>query len=213
MKGARISVLDYGSGNLTSVCRALLHLGAIPQVVSDRSDFVVSNPLIIPGVGAFPSAMDAIERGGFRPLITESVKAGTPVLGICLGLQILFEIGYEFVPTRGLGLIAGEVRKIPDLADKNHAAKRTHVGWKPLRVSVWGENSELFRGVGSKDHFYFVHSFAVFPAEPAAVLATHLCHGHEIVSVARKENVLGVQFHPEKSGRSGLKFLANFLRQ
>jgi imidazole glycerol-phosphate synthase subunit HisH len=209
----RVNVLDYGFGNLTSVCGALSYLGAQPQITKHARDFDASIPLIIPGVGAFPAAMEAIDRRGFRPIIAKTVESGTPVLGICLGLQVFFEIGYEFAPTQGLGLVPGEVRRIFNSSDKEHPVRETNIGWRKLVLSVSGEESDFLRGVQHSDSFYFVHSFAAFPADSAVILATHFYGGFEIVSVVKKENLWGVQFHPEKSGDSGLKVLSNFLRQ
>jgi glutamine amidotransferase len=197
---ARICVLDYGMGNLRSVEKALEHVGATAPIARDAETIRAADGLILPGVGAFPRAMDGIRGLGLDELIAERHEAGTPILGICLGLQLLFESSEELGGAEGLGLLPGEVRALdaPGL-------KIPHIGWSPVR---WEHESRLVEGIESETPFYHVHSFAPRP-RPEALLGTAV-YGDRFASVAERGNVFGVQFHPEKSSAAGLRLLSNF---
>jgi glutamine amidotransferase len=196
----RICILDYGMGNLRSVEKALEHIGATAKIASDAETIRSADGLILPGVGAFPKAMANIRQLGLDELIEERRGAGIPVLGICLGLQLLFESSDELAGAEGLGLLPGDVSGVdaPGL-------KVPHIGWSPVR---WESESRLVEGIESETPFYFVHSFAPRP-EPGVLLGT-AAYGSRFAVAAEGEGVFGVQFHPEKSSAAGLRLLSNF---
>jgi glutamine amidotransferase len=196
----RICILDYGMGNLRSVEKALEHIGATATIASDAETIRAADGLILPGVGAFPKAMEEIRTRGLDELIEERRVAGIPILGICLGLQLLFDSTTELGGAEGLGLLPGEVTELdaPGL-------KIPHIGWSPVR---WERDSRLTEGIDSETPFYLVHSFAP-RAEPEELLGT-AAYGSRFACAAARDNVFGVQFHPEKSSAAGLRLLSNF---
>jgi glutamine amidotransferase len=196
----QIAILDYGMGNLRSVEKALEHVGARASISSDPTEIEAADGLILPGVGAFPRAMERIRATGLDELIAERAAAGTPVLGICLGMQLLFEHSEELGGADGLGLLPGAVTKLdaPGL-------KVPNIGWAPVR---WERESRLVEGIDSETPFYFVHSFA--PRAGAEELLGSAAYGERFACAAERGNVFGVQFHPEKSSAAGLALLANF---
>jgi imidazole glycerol-phosphate synthase subunit HisH len=197
---ARICILDYGMGNLRSVEKALEHVGAVATIASDPDTIRAADGLILPGVGAFPKAMESVRKLGLDELVTERREAGTPVLGICLGLQLLFESTTELAGATGIGLLPGGVAELE--AD---GLKVPHIGWSPVR---WERGSRLTEGIESETPFYFVHSFAPSPEEDD--LLGSAVYGARFACAAERDNVFGVQFHPEKSSAAGLRLLANF---
>jgi len=196
----RICVLDYGMGNLRSVEKAVEHIGATATIANDAATVRDADGLILPGVGAFPKAMQTIRSLGLDELIEERRAAGVPILGVCLGLQLLFDSSTELGGAVGLGLLAGEVTDLdaPGL-------KIPHIGWSPVR---WERDSRLIDGIDSETPFYFVHSFAP-RAETGELLGT-AAHGTRFTCAAERDHVFGVQFHPEKSSAAGLRLLSNF---
>jgi imidazole glycerol-phosphate synthase subunit HisH len=200
MSEVRIAILDYGMGNLRSVEKALEHVG----VNGDRTEEVEvarsADGLILPGVGAFPKAMERIRELGLHALVAERHAAGVPVLGICLGLQLLFESSTELGGAEGLGLLPGEVREIG--ADE---LKVPHIGWSPVS---WEQASPLTDGIEDGTPFYFVHSFTPHP-EPEHLLGT-CAYGERFACAVQSGPLFGVQFHPEKSSAAGLRLLSNF---
>jgi glutamine amidotransferase len=197
---ARIAILDYGMGNLRSVEKALEHVGATATIASDANAVREADGVILPGVGAFPRAMERVRERGLDELITERLGAGVPILGICLGLQLLFDSTTELGGAKGIGLLPGPVAKLG--AD---GLKVPHIGWSPVR---WERESRLVDGIESETPFYFVHSFAPRPA--AANMLGSATYGTRFSCAAERENVFGVQFHPEKSSAAGLRLLSNF---
>jgi len=197
----RIAILDYGMGNLRSVEKALERVGAEAVVTHDPDAVRDADGLILPGVGAFAKAMERINELRLDRLIDERLAAGTPVLGICLGFQLLFDSSTELGGAAGLGVVDGEVRGLdaPGL-------KVPHIGWEPVS---WARPSPLIEGIDEATPFYFVHSFAPHPTSGDDVLATAL-HGERFVCAVERAPVYGVQFHPEKSSAAGLRLLANF---
>jgi glutamine amidotransferase len=196
-----IAVIDYGAGNLFSVSNALDFIGCENKVTSDPVELKSADKLILPGVGAFPDAMFMLESSGLRKSIEEEVQSGKPLLGICLGMQILFEKGFEYVETEGLGFIDGYVDKI-EAGD----LKVPHMGWSDLKI----ENpSPMSMGVDNNDMVYFVHSYKAVTRRENICLSTQ--YGQLIPALVRRENVYGCQFHPEKSGDVGLKILRNYV--
>ena len=198
---ARIAILDYGMGNLRSVEKALEHVGASASVSADPGVAREADGVILPGVGAFPRAMERVRELGLDDLIEERRQAGAPILGICLGLQLLFDSSTELSGAAGLGTIPGEVRAL----EPGGALKVPHIGWARVR---WERESRLTEGIESDTPFYFVHSFAPAPA-PDDLLGTAE-YGQRFACAAERGNVYGVQFHPEKSSSAGLRLLSNF---
>ena len=196
----RIAILDYGMGNLRSVEKALEHVGATATITHDAGAVRDADGLILPGVGAFPRAMERIGETELDELIAERREAGVPILGICLGLQLLFESSTELGGARGLGLLEGEVTGI-----EAGGLKVPHIGWSPVR---WERPSRLTEGIDSETPFYFVHSFA--PRPGADELLGTAAYGTRFTCAAERDNVFGVQFHPEKSSTAGLRPLSNF---
>ncbi len=202
-----IAIIDYGMGNLKSICNAFEVLGANVFVTSDPKDLEQAEGIILPGVGAFRDGMKNLEERGFIAVLEEQVlKQKKPYLGICLGMQFLAKKSHEHGLHKGLGWIEGEVRLIEP---ENLKYKVPHIGWNEVLFKAEGF---LFKGLGDKETFYFVHSYGFVPtaAEKYIVRGT-TWHGTEIVASVEKENILGVQFHPEKSQGAGLKILENFL--
>jgi imidazole glycerol-phosphate synthase subunit HisH len=187
-------------GNLRSVEKALEHVGASATISSDAEAIRSADGLILPGVGAFPKAMTRVRELGLDELIRERLDAGVPVLGICLGLQLLFDATTELGGADGIGLLGGGVAELdaPGL-------KVPHIGWSPVR---WEKPSRLTEGIESETPFYFVHSFAPSPADED--LLGSAAYGARFACAAERDNVYGVQFHPEKSSGAGLRLLSNF---
>jgi glutamine amidotransferase len=196
----RIAIVDYGMGNLRSVEKALEHVGATATISHDPGEVGAADGVILPGVGAFPRAMERIRERGLDELIAERRLAGVPILGICLGLQLLFDSTTELGGAAGLGLFSGEVGELAA-----EGLKVPHIGWSPVR---WEKESRLAEGIDSETPFYFVHSFA--PRPGADELLGSAAYGARFACAAERENVFGVQFHPEKSSAAGLRLLSNF---
>ncbi len=197
---ARIAILDYGMGNLRSVEKALEHVGATATISRDEAEVRAADGVILPGVGAFPRAMERISALGLDELIAERREAGVPILGICLGLQLLFDSTTELGGAPGLGLLPGPVAELDA-----EGLKVPHIGWSPVR---WERESRLAEGIESETPFYFVHSFAPRPRQ-AELLGT-AAYGSRFACATESGNVFGVQFHPEKSSAAGLRLLSNF---
>jgi len=201
---AEIAILDYGMGNLRSVEKAVEHVGGKSMVTSDPGAIRSADGLILPGVGAFPEAMREIRTRGFEDLIGGRVAAGTPLLGVCLGMQLLFESSTELGGATGLGLLPGEVTALDA-----GGAKLPHIGWAGLRFEGLGE-SPLGAGIADAEPFYFVHSFVARPRAEHLLASSE--HGERFAAVVGDGSVFGTQFHPEKSSRAGLRMLQNFVR-
>jgi glutamine amidotransferase len=199
----RIAILDYGMGNLRSVEKALERVGAEAQITSDRARAERADGVILPGVGAFPRAMERIRAFGLDELVAGRIEAGVPVLGICLGLQLLFESSVENEGASGLALLGGVVAPL-----EANGYKVPHIGWSPVR---WEHDSRLTEGLGEETPFYFVHSFAPRPATGGDVLGT-AAYGERFACAVERPPLYGVQFHPEKSSSAGLRLLGNFIR-
>ena len=199
---ARVGIIDYGVGNLRSVEKAFAAVGCDAVVSADEDILQTVERLVLPGVGAFGACMKALTERGFDQLVCERVAQGTPLLGVCVGLQMLFEESEEFGRTRGLGLLPGRVIRFSD------DLVVPQVGWNQIRQRL---AHPLFDGIADGAFFYFVHSYYCEPADSGVVLGD-TDYGVAYASVVAHENVSGVQFHPEKSQAAGLRLLANFAR-
>lgn len=197
-----IAIIDYGVGNLRSVEKAFLATGCEATVTSDRGALRAAEKLVLPGVGAFGACMKALTELGFDQVVHERVAAGTPLLGVCVGMQLLFERSEEFGPSEGLGLLPGSVCRFPD----NVLAPQ--VGWNQIRQR---QPHALFQGIADDSFFYFVHSYYCQPANNELAIG-ETEYGVSYASVVARENVCGVQFHPEKSQAVGLQLLHNFAK-
>ncbi len=200
----RIAIVDYNMGNLRSVKNAFDKLGADAIVENDAEKIKEYDKLLLPGVGAFGDAMEHLEKSGMREALLEFAKSGRYMLGICLGMQLLFQKSYEFGEHPGLGLIEGEV--VPfDKSKFPHRLKVPHMGWNEL----FAKSSPLFQGLPEAFYLYFVHSYHTVCPEDVAVGKSF--YGYEFVSAVQRDNIFGLQPHPEKSHNVGLKILQNFV--
>ncbi len=198
-----IAVIDYDAGNIKSVEKALMALGETAVITRDRETILNAGKVILPGVGAFGDAMQKLRGYHLEEIIQEVVLRGTPFLGICLGLQLLFESSEEAPGVRGLGILKGKIVKIPDHTE----LKVPQIGWNALKFPNSGR---LFQGIQEESYVYFVHSYYLQAAEPEIVTAT-TTYVVPIHASVEKENVFACQFHPEKSSDVGLQILRNFI--
>jgi glutamine amidotransferase len=199
--GTTLALLDYGMGNLRSVEKALERVGVDVVRTADADRARGADGIVLPGVGAFPKAMERVRELGFDRLVADAAGEGTPVLGICLGMQLLFERSSELGGAEGLGLIAGDVAPL-----EAEGLKVPHIGWEPVR---WQHESALTDEVESDTPFYFVHSYAPRPADSGDVLGL-ATYGEPFACAVERPPLYGFQFHPEKSSGAGLRLLANF---
>ena len=209
----RVTVVDYGRSNLLSVCRALAALGAQPQLAQTPEQVRRAGALVLPGVGAFADGMAALCESGLAAPLVEKARAGTPLLGICLGMQMLFEESEEFGLHEGLGLIPGRVVRIPDQTVDGAPQRVPQIGWQPLRPAAGRPDfaGTALESVEPGQECYFIHSYEAKPAAAADRLADVLYGGRVTCAAVCRGNVLGTQFHPEKSGPVGLGILHDFL--
>ncbi len=198
-----IAIIDYDAGNLKSVEKALMKVGAEPVVTRDPSVILQADKVILPGVGAFGEAMEKLKSFDLVDTIYKVVEKGTPFLGICLGLQLLFEYSDEKEGCKGLSLLSGGIKRIPDAT----GLKVPHMGWNSLTVK---ENAKLFRNLPEDPYVYFVHSYYLQAEDPEIVAATTE-YGVTVHASVEKGNIFACQFHPEKSGEVGLAILKNFV--
>ena len=199
---SEVAIIDYGVGNLRSVEKAFAATDCEAIVSSDEKELRAAKRLVLPGVGAFAACMKALRERGFDRLVRERVEEGTPLLGVCVGMQLLFEESDEFGATRGLGLLAGKVGRF------NDDLVVPHVGWNRIHQC---RKHELFDAIPDREFFYFVHSYYCEPKDKS-VVAGETEYGVRYASVVANENICGVQFHPEKSQDAGLRLLRNFAR-
>jgi glutamine amidotransferase len=209
----RVVVVDYGVGNLLSVSRALTAAGGEVELSGSADRIRAAERVVLPGVGAFGDCMAELQRRDLVPALLAFIGTGRPMLGICVGMQILLEASEEFGEHAGLGVIHGRVTRIPDTGVNGLPHKVPHVGWNSLlpRPDAVAWHGTMFEGIVSGSPVYFVHSFTAEPLDARYRLADADYHGRTISAAVRMENVVGTQFHPEKSGGIGLKILENFL--
>lgn len=203
----KIAILNYGLGNIRSVNNAVVANGAIPIITDQEHEIMSADGLIVPGVGAFPRAMEYLERTGLDDVIRRYVNSGKGILGICLGMQILFENGDEYEPTDGLSLIPGNVCKISTKLNKE---RLPHIKWS--HVDLHEHSNLMFSNIAMGTRFYFVHSYAAINVPCEFVAATVNYGSSEIIAAVVRDNIWGTQFHPEKSGPQGLSLLNNFIK-
>jgi glutamine amidotransferase len=196
-----IAIADYGMGNRRSVEKALEHVGAEPRLTADHDAIRAADGIVVPGVGAFPEAMRRLTAAGLDEVLVERAEAGVPILGLCLGMQLLFEASDEHEGASGLGLLPGRVTAL-------QAPRVPHIGWN---LVTFERPSALTEGLGDAAAFYHVHSLAPEPANAEDVVGRGE-YGGRFVSIVERENVMGCQFHPEKSSRDGLQLLRNFAK-
>lgn len=198
-----VAIIDYDAGNIASVSKACEKLGSKVVLTRDREVILSADRVILPGVGSFGDAMEKLERFGLVDVINDYVKTGKPFLGICLGLQLIFESSDETPGVKGLGLLRGSVKRIPDA----EGLKIPHIGWNDITIR---EGSRLFAGIPQNSYVYFVHSYYLDASDKSQVAAT-THYSVTIDASVEAGNVFATQFHPEKSGDVGLKILGNFL--
>jgi glutamine amidotransferase len=206
----KITIIDYGCGNILNLARAINFLGYEIEMTHDEKKIFNSSHVILPGVGAFGNAIKQLEKYNLRSIILEYAKSNKPLLGICLGMQLLFSVSYEFGVHKGLGLIEGEVVKISN--KQKDQIKIPHVGWNEIypnkNKKVW--TNKILKNVPLGEHFYFVHSFVALTKNSNPTIAISNYSGISIPAVVSVGNVFGCQFHPEKSSDNGLAMLKNF---
>lgn len=198
-----IAIIDYDAGNLRSVEKALLALGEHPVVSRDRETILHADKVILPGVGSFGDAMGKLRQYDLVEVIREVAAKETPFLGICLGLQLMFSQSDESAGVEGLGILPGRILRIPPAP----GLKIPHMGWNSLEIS---SDSRLFRGIAQGSYVYFVHSYYL-QAEDEKIVSASVEYGAHIHAAVERGNVFACQFHPEKSGDTGLKILSNFM--
>ena len=203
-----IAVIDYGVGNLFSLKSSLCAIGESVTVTRDESELDRADHIILPGVGAFGDAVEKLRDTGMFQAVLDQASKGKPVLGICLGMQLLFEKSFEYGVHAGLGLIRGEVRDIRTVIPSTLAVP--HMGWNGLHFPEDKPRSPIFMDLNQGEHVYFVHSFAGFDCEEQCTATTE--YGVELTAAVQSRNVYGTQFHPEKSGETGLKILKAFCK-
>jgi imidazole glycerol-phosphate synthase subunit HisH len=199
-----IAIIDYGMANLRSVQKAFEQVGTPAEIITRPEEIDAADKIVLPGVGAFKDAIATLREQGLAELIIRHIDRGKPFLGICLGLQMLFDVGYEDGEHRGLGVLQGQCIRFD--VDTRLGLKVPHMGWNQLDIC---RPSPLFRDLPAGCGVYFVHGYHVVPADPS-VIATTTHYGGRFVSSIRRENVYATQFHPEKSQKVGLQILANF---
>lgn len=207
----QVVVIDYGIGNVFSVCNALSRIGASPILTRDPVAIANAERVVLPGVGAFSKAMYNLQSKGLIDSIVKFVDTGRPFLGICIGMQVLMDCSVEFGNHTGLGLIPGRVIPIPNAAKMGEKIKIPHIGWSEVKGSPDTPVGNSLISFGERKHFYFTHSYVCEVFEDSHISATTAYHGNIFTAVIGCRNILGVQFHPERSGENGLKFLRQFL--
>ena len=202
-----IAIIDYGVGNLFSLKSSFKAIGVEAVVTSDRDVIASADKIILPGVGAFKDAAEKLFASGLADVVKEEVKKGKPLMGICLGMQLLFEKSYEYGETNGLGLLKGEIIPLSNTIPSD--LKIPHIGWNALKFN--GEKSPIFKYIKDGDCVYFVHSFYASGCDDSLIASTE--YGANITAAVGKNNVFGCQFHPEKSGSVGLNILRAFCEE
>ena len=203
-----IAVIDYGVGNLFSLLSSLNYVGLHTKLTNDIEEIKNANGIILPGVGAFRDAIGNLEKYGLKETLISEARKGKPFLGICLGMQMLFEKSYEYGEYEGLGLINGTVEEIKKYIPENSDLKIPHMGWNSLIINERFKDDKILKDVDNNEYVYYVHSY--FTKTDMKNIVTYSEYGTKIPGIVKNENVYGMQFHPEKSGDTGLKLLKNW---
>ena len=203
-----IAVIDYGVGNLFSLLSSLNYVGLDTKLTNSIEEIKNANGIILPGVGAFRDAIGNLEKYGLKETLINEAKNGKPFLGICLGMQMLFEKSYEYGEYEGLGLINGTVEEIKKYILENSDLKIPHMGWNSLIINERFKDDKILKDVDNNEYVYYVHSY--FAKTDMKNIVTYSEYGTKIPGIVKNENVYGMQFHPEKSGDTGLKLLKNW---
>lgn len=199
-----IGIIDYGMGNLKSICNALEYINEEYLISAYKYDLRKCSGLILPGVGSFKEGMFNLRKDGLYSVVKEVSEIGKPLLGICLGMQLLFEKGYEGEETKGIGLLKGKVIKM------NEEKRRVpNIGWNSLNIN---KDDDLVKGLKEESYMYYVHSYYADEYNKEDLVASSDYYGLNIPGIVRRDNIIGVQFHPEKSGEEGIKLLKNFCK-
>jgi len=203
-----IAVIDYGVGNLFSLLSSLKYVGLDTKLTNDIEEIKNAKGIILPGVGAFRDAIGNLEKYGLKETLINEARKGKPFLGICLGMQMLFEKSYEYGEYEGLGLINGTVEEIKKYIPGNSDLKIPHMGWNSLIINERFKDDKILKDVDNNEYVYYVHSY--FAKTDMKNIVTYSEYGTKIPGIVKNENVYGMQFHPEKSGDTGLKLLKNW---
>ena len=203
-----IAVIDYGVGNLFSLLSSLNYVGLDTKLTNNIEEIKNAKGIILPGVGAFRDAIGNLEKYGLKEILINEAKNGKPFLGICLGMQMLFEKSYEYGEYEGLGLINGTVEEIKKYISKNSDLKIPHMGWNSLIINNSFKDDKILKDVNDNEYVYYVHSY--FAKTDMKNIVAYSEYGTKIPGIVKNENVYGMQFHPEKSGDTGLKLLKNW---
>lgn len=207
----KIIIVDYGLGNLFSINEACRYLGYSTVISSDPKKILGASNLILPGIGSFEVAMKQLNKLELIETITDYVKAGKPIMGVCLGMQLLFEKSMEFGLHKGLGFIKGQVIRFPDVINNNNI-RIPHTGWNKIYKREVDWNNTPLENTNNESYMYFIHSFYAQPYLKENILTYTTYSGFEFCSSVKKDNIIGFQFHPEKSGKDGLLIYDNFLK-
>lgn len=211
---SKIGVIDYGSGNIYSLVKAFERVGGQVNLISSPDQISNADKFVLPGVGAFGSVMQKLESTGFKEALTCLVEQKRPLLGICVGMQVLFDVSYEFGEQEGLGIIRGKVEQLPAFDVSGVSNRIPHIGWSEVfhevDEKICNSGNGLFKLINDRESFYFVHSFSAKPSEENISVTYTIFEGHSITAAVRKDMVFGTQFHPEKSGVAGLQLLENY---
>jgi glutamine amidotransferase len=212
MNSAKVTIIDYGVGNLLSVQRGLEKCGASVTISSDPKVLLSSERVVFPGVGAFPDGMNALNTLNLNSVIKDFVQTGRPLLAICLGMELLFDESTEFSLTSGLALISGRVVPVPSLSPQGEKLKIPHIGWAELETTKTYQNWDktVLSDIKPFESAYFVHSYMAVPKYEENLVSTVSYGGNNLAAVVQKDNITGCQFHPEKSGEVGLRILSRF---
>jgi len=205
----KLVVIDYDIGNVRSILNAFEKAGVIPILSRDRNEILNADGVILPGVGAFSHGMEKLHKYSLVEILKEYVKTDKPLLGICLGMQMLLDVSEEFGITKGIGLIQGKVIKLPIKDKKNE--KLPHVSWNEIEPKNINWDNTILKNINPKSDMYFVHSYIAIPNDENHILSTTVYSDYEFCSSIKKDNIYGCQFHPEKSAKDGLKIIENFI--